>query len=464
MEQKFRKILILAFGIPFIFWIYLVFATQMAIKFDAYAFESLAKIICSGGWTEFLKQGPTLEPLYPFLISISMKTGALLGTSYYKIQTLLQIFILLLTQVLLYRILCDLKIKLAIRVVIIFYFGFSPSLLNASLSLFSEIITLPFILGAIFSIRVAWQSILKENLKKLLLAGLLFTLLVTIITFSKAMLEYIFIVFLLPFAWLALQSFIKKDWIKTKYTLIFLTIFFAISQGAFHTYRLLNQKYNGNYTFTDFRGPYMFYSYAVKRTSPLTKNLIGIAALSVPGEHVCTAVYGTACHEWWYDNYSAAYKKRTEWKKEGIPDNAINSKLIHEGIKIIAIHPFQYALFTSMEAIKLFFWESTQVGYVTYPSKLQSLYNSSIFKNILRLAVFLTTFIAFIDALIYTIKNRKLLLMLGDKASEYQLLFFIMFYILIFICLYSSVITITRYAFPVASLYLILIALRINRL
>ena len=102
---KDKKIL-LSFLLPCFFWIYLLFSTHMDIRHDAVQFEYLGKVMANEGWAAFLKQGPTLEPLYPWIISLSMKMGAVLGISYQKIQSCFQIFLLFITQILLYQSLC----------------------------------------------------------------------------------------------------------------------------------------------------------------------------------------------------------------------------------------------------------------------------------------------------------------------------------------------------------------------
>jgi hypothetical protein len=429
----------------------------MDIRFDASHFEKLGTIIHEEGWPAFFKQGPTLEPLYPLLISCSMKKAAFLGVSYQKVQTVFQIVLFFLSLVLLYRLLSKLDIHPKIIAAVLLYFGFSPALINSSLSLFSEVITYPFILGCLLTIPLVWNAILEGKLKETLKFGLLFTLLATTVTFSKAILEYVFVLFLLPFVFLLFTSLLRKQFSKVKCASLFLLLFFCIFQGALNTYKSLNQKYNGYYTFTDARGPFMFYHYAVKRTAPLDHDHFMVTVLSIPGEHVCRAKYGELCQDWWYDNYSFAEKKANELKADGMPERKVYSELMKLGFKQILSNPFQYALLTSFETLKLFFWESTKVGFVYYPTWLETIYDIPIFKNILRLAVMLITVGSFLFVVLFLLRRRE-----NDHKTT-QLLF-IVYFVLLFMLLYSSVITITRYAFPIASFYLVMIAFMLNEM
>ena len=234
---------------------------------------------------------------------------------------------------------------------------------------------------------------------------------------------------------------------------------------SLHGYKFLNHKYNGHYTFTDYRGPYMLYHYTVRRTAPLDKETFWVALTSIPGEKVCRALCGDACKKWWWDSYSLAERKSEELIANGVPEARINSTLIRLAIIEAVKNPFQYAMFMSFEALKLLFWESTLIGYVQYPQWLQYVYNNIAFKNLLRLVVFLITTFAMMSLSKYVWKNRRLLDSYKlEENNRYQQIFFIFYFLVVFILLYSTVITITRYSLPIAPLYLVSIAFIFNEI
>ena len=49
---------------------------------------------------------------------------------------------------------------------------------------------------------------------------------------------------------------------------------------------------------------------------------------------------------------------------------------------------------TALNGSKMFFWESTQVGFVTYPLWLQKIYDLKIFDDLLRFSLFLLSLAA----------------------------------------------------------------------
>ncbi len=309
-----------------------------------------------------------------------------------------------------------------------------------------------------------WQTLLKGDLKPAVFLGLSFTLLATLVTFAKAILEYIFLLFLLPFVVLMLISFFKKKFAPGWCAFIFLMQFLIIFCGALHTYRSLNERTNGYFTLTDYRGPYMFYHYAVKRTDRMDKDHFLSALLMIPGEGVCRAVYGQRCKDWWWDAYPYAIKKSEELKKMGVKETVIFRELIKEGVKVILLNPLPYSLFMSFETLKLLFWESTKIGYVVYPPWLKTLHDNIFFKSLLRFFVFFITAFSLLFLLRHLFTHRRLFFEYAAHNEKTHFLFLALFFMIIFMFLYSSVIVITRYAFPIVPFYLIAIAFALNNI
>ena len=155
-----------AFGLCFIYWIYLLFTSRMTIVYDAAVYEQLGAMLYHSGWIEFFKTGPHNEPVYPLLIAFSMRIADSFLIPYLTVQTCFQILILFSTQLLTLFILKRLQMSRGVKALTILYMGISPALVNATFSLFSEIATYPFILGIIIAGVKGWESILSNNYKK----------------------------------------------------------------------------------------------------------------------------------------------------------------------------------------------------------------------------------------------------------------------------------------------------------
>jgi len=114
-----------AFALSILYWIYLFFTSDPIVVFDAIGYEQLGRMISQEGWIKFFETGPNREPLYPFLISISMRIADILSISYLEIQKLFQIMILLSAQILTLRLFKLLDISKKIIPFILLYIGFS---------------------------------------------------------------------------------------------------------------------------------------------------------------------------------------------------------------------------------------------------------------------------------------------------------------------------------------------------
>jgi hypothetical protein len=145
-------------------------------------------------------------------------------------------------------------------------------------------------------------------------------------------------------------------------------------------------------------------------------------------------------------------EKLVELSKQHLSINEINSKLVSLSIQKVVHNPFQYVLLATIEGLRMFFWESTQVGFVSYPHWLQKIYDIKIFNNALRFLVSLLSLIA-----VMSIWSQAL------TTQKYPIDSLIAVFIVIYIFLFSFVCTLTRYAIPIAPLYLIAIGVWINQ-
>jgi len=456
-----------AFALSILYWVYLFFTSSPIVVFDAGIYEQIGRTIYQDGWSKFFDMGPNREPLYPFLISISMRIADAISVPYLEIQKIFQIMILLSTQILAFQLLKLLNISKKIIPFILLYIGFSPALVNSSFSLFSEIMTYPFTLGIIYTATIAWRSLLKKEsfLKTIYLSFLLCILFISIIS-SKAIFEYLFPIVLLPFFLITIHALIKKNGKIALHSILFICLTFSLSTYTLHSYKLMNKKHNGKYTITN-RGAWMLYGTVDRRTVEMTPRKVLAAISMIPGDGVCNAIFGREeCYHWTFEQTSnLGVKKMAALESAGIPPGQIDSKIIELSLKKILENPFQYGFFHLVEGGRMFFWESSQIGFVTYPAWLTQLFASLLFKNGIRLIIGCLTIMSFLYIFIFLYKNKNLLLNVEHKNSKkVQISFFLFLTMFTFIQLYSFFCVLTRYSFPIVPLYILSISVLLQRI
>ena len=457
----------MAFAFSICYWIYLFFTSSPTIAHDAISYENLGRMLSREGWLKYFQTGPNREPLYPFLISISMSIADLFSISYIPIQKLLQIFLLFGTQILSLGLLNKLDINDDIAALTVLYIGLSPALVNSALSLFSEIAAYPLILGIMYALVKAWRSILRADpsLKMASLAlgtGVLFMLIISV----KAIFEYLFLVMLVPFLGLIIYSVLQKNRKQAMSAVTYTVIAFCSVFLFLDAFKSLNQKYNGIYALTN-RGAWMLYGTVERRLIPLTPRKVFAALAMVPGDGVCNALFGKEeCFHWTFDQtMNLGVEKLGELDALGAPLGQVDAKLMELSKNRILDNPLQYGFFHLVEGGRMFFWESTQVGFVTYPAWLSQLFLFAPFKNGLRLIMGILSAAAFFYLLTFTCRNRRLLLSTDHGDSEKaQLCFFLFLTMFIFIQLYSFFCILTRYSFPIVPLYILGIGVLLQRM
>jgi hypothetical protein len=223
----------------------------------------------------------------------------------------------------------------------------------------------------------------------------------------------------------------------------------------------MNFKYNGYKSLT-MVGSESFYANAAGRSQPLTMNNILTFLAHVPGDGVCLKLFGEEkCSFWWDQNiHGLGLAKTKELKNQGIPNHEIDSNLRALALKRIFSNPLQYSFLTAAEGLKMVFWESTQIGFVTYPNWLDQFFRWAPFKDGLRFTVFLITFLTLALSFYYTFKYRNNLYIQNSQESVVSLVYvFCLVIIMGNIVLHAPFRIATRYALPITPLYLILIAL-----
>lgn len=107
----------------------------------------------------------------------------------------------------------------------------------------------------------------------------------------------------------------------------------------------------------------------------------------------------------------------------------------------------------------MFFWESTNIGFVAYPDGLAGLYDSAALNWGLSFGMALLTAAAVIFAFRYTWRKRREIFGTERDPEEPAIILFCVILVLTpFIGLHSFFLVLKRYVLPLAPLYLALIA------
>ncbi|MDO8489529.1 MAG: hypothetical protein Q7S42_05425, partial [Candidatus Omnitrophota bacterium] len=146
----------------------------------------------------------------------------------------------------------------------------------------------------------------------------------------------------------------------------------------------------------------------------------------------------------------------------GLQPEEIDERFFRDAFKIILRNPGQFVLLWFEDGLKMFFWESTQVGFVSYSAGLTKLFFWPPIKNGLRLLMAILTFVAFIYLINFLLRERKNLFAPHEKIK------IILFLSFLLVFLFSSVqalfIIVGRYALPLVPLYLVISAFAMQKI
>ncbi|HBR15291.1 MAG TPA: hypothetical protein DD723_07095 [Candidatus Omnitrophica bacterium] len=461
-----------AFLISFLYLFYLACTTQMILFHDAIGYEYLGSMIHTDGWIHYFKTGPHREPVYPSMIALSMHLGERLSLPYQFIQALLQIGVLLVTQVSVFVLLRKLRVNNFLTSLTILYLSFSPAIVNSALILYSEIATYPLVLMIILLSDALWRKLQIQkphspdgHFLRVIVLALLLGVFSALLTFTKGIFELVLPLFLLPFACLTLKAFFQK---KPAFY-ISLLAFFTLAV-TFYTplllYKSANQKYNGHFTLTN-RGSWALYGNLARRAEKLTSKRFLSALAYTAGVDVCQSLFDKeSCAFWSYTTSDdIAFKKLDELYKIPLNKDAIDPTLVKLAIAQWLSRPFQSLLLMGVESLKMFFWEFMSMAYVVYPDGVSTILESPLYKNSLWFIMSFLTFLAIlylVKFLWFSQKNISYRPKPQDKPST--ILFFIFWFIALYSGCHSLFFVLPRYVFPLVPIYLILIAFFLERI
>lgn len=449
------------------YWFLIACSSEFIILHDSIGYEHAGHLINTQGWLEYFRTGPNREPFYPFLISLSMKIGDFFSISFESILVLIQIFLLFLTQFITLKILNILKVNPIISAFTILYLGFSPALINSTFCLFSEIAVFPTVPAIVLLSFYAIKSIQKPNASSSVSISLqtrfVFVslgLILLLATLTKAVFEMIapLILFLVGIISLTLTQ--KQNRKKVLHLLIITVLSFYIPLSG---YKFLNFKYNGNFTVTD-RGAWALYGNTERRMIPLTWNRFKAALSYTAGHGFCRSFFDeNTCTEWSYvasDNYGTKQRKTLE--NQGLSTSDVNKKLIRLSVDKALENPAQYFLLWLVEGMKMLVWESLDMAYVILSNSLLNIYNIAFLKFgifFLMPISILMSILTTTSLIIFNIKDKQSLFFHEDQNLMLSLILGLMVF---YISFYAFFFILARYAFPLASLYLILTAFSLN--
>lgn len=458
--SKSRWLWFAIFCFCFFYWACLIAVSGMVIQFDAIGYEDLGRVIYEGGMDSFLRKGPTREPLYPCLVALSMFLSDMWGGTYMFYQKIIQVLLLFSTQIMTLGILRTLRVSKVWQMAAVLYLGVSPGIINGTFSLFSEIGAFLFVALFVWIAAASFGHLLKSERpwQKTFFLAFSSGLVLLLAAFTKAIFIYVFYLFLLPFVFLLLRQIYVRNRLSSALTFLYILVFSCSFLSGVHMWKSANLKYNGNYAFAS-RGEALFYGNVSKRVRPLSFERLGAHFLSIPGEGVCRKVYPSdLCREASFFGADDFRGAELSLFLENIPAKDRMARLMEISFGKIREHPVRYVIFYVLEFPRMFFWESTRIGFVQYPDWLASLYDNLLFRNGIRLVVSLLTVSGFVFMFFFLVRRRHLFFESSQQGERYRICFFIFWMILTYTALYSMFTIVVRYALPLSPLFIAVVA------
>jgi hypothetical protein len=453
MKTLSEKFPLYAIVLSLCWWTYLGSVCQPLIVQDAVGYKQLAVDLYQNGILSYFKNGPAREPLYSLLIAFSLWLSHIFHISFLTIQLIFQIGLLFITQLLLWKILKNLNINPLIQGLALLYFGFSPAITNSALSLFSEIISFPSILllVIVFERLMSQQdSDLKNSMRNGILLGLTFFLCLL----SKGIFE---IIFLAAVIFLLCLGFFNNNIKKKSFLLLILALVLSF-ELPLTLFKFANYKLNGHFTYTD-RGAWLLYGNMARRVSDISSTKWKTALAYIPGLDFCELVLSKDQCAYWSSQVSdqIGAQKRTELTQQGIKEVDLDKSLVKLSLQAFLSKPIQATILMTIEWTKIFFYETTHIGFVVYPTWLETIYSCEFFNQSLKFLVAILNIVSLAFGINVLIRHNK-------DIYPRSMIMTIVFVLIVFTFFYTPFLILPRYALPIAALQIILSAFFINGL
>ncbi|MEI8010966.1 MAG: hypothetical protein WCI27_00605 [Candidatus Omnitrophota bacterium] len=361
--------------------------------------------------------------LYPLTISLSLCLEQRLHISYSYIIKILSFMSLTMTMGFIHLLLKKMNARPIIQALAILCAGFSPIMINYSLCLYSENACWPWLMAAVYGGSAyidSFQITRQRNLQPAVFLGIA----LLGFTLVKGVGEAIFPLFLSSLIWIAWQHsashfipFLKKS--KTTILIAILIFFIPIT-----FIKILNYKYNGQFTYTN-RGNLSLYGQIISRSRiPINKDNILSHFLTVPVSYErCINFFPSdTCEQWSMAHSDATFLNRyNSLIAQGVPADQSNKIIRDEMLSAIVQSPLAQIIYWAQETMKMFFWETTQGPFVAYPPWLEKLFNQGWLIMIMSWGVGITCCGAFIIAFRHT--QEKIILVTVILTSLLMALF-----------------------------------------
>ncbi len=441
MPKKFTLFALIASSL---YLFYIAAIADVTIRHDAISYQQLGTMLYQGQWLEYFTTGPNREPMYPLFVATAMHAADIAHIPFTSMLMIMQVLLLLATQLLMVAIMKHLKISDAISGLIVLYSAFSPTLNNFTFIPWSELLSMPLILWAVLLLRRAWEE-------PRWWLGLLLALNFIALTLTKGIFELAFAFCFLPFVIRAFLLWKNKNPAMLGRCVLVLVLWALPFTVAINGYKSLNKIYNGRFTITD-RGAWALYGGTAKRMGPLTSQDFIAFLATVPHKELCYALLDKdKCFYWGEDvaSDSLGREKIGELISKKFTGQNLDKELIRQALTKILQNPAQAVFMEFVESFKIFFWEAfTKPAYVIYPLWVEHLYNYNPLYYTLRYGVGILSILAFATALILIVRRKQIPVALGMTVLM----------VLAYLIPCSLFMIVSRYTVPLGPLHLILIA------
>ena len=440
-----RWIKIFPFMLLMVYWGYLVITTQPVLIYDAIGYDHLGRVLLSNDWGTYFRE-LNREPFFPFLISLAMRLEQGTGIGYTYILKGFLLIELALAMAGTYRLARLLGARRLGAGMAAFYLGVSPAIVNSTLWLWSEAAVYPFIVWGVIWLIYAWREMFSDrNIHDLVWYAALASVCFIFAAMVKASLAVVFICLLLPYYACVLYGLWRQNW-RQVYRALLVSLICALAMGAYvENYKFLNWRGNGNYAITN-RADLALLGNTVRRLDPQALQLIPQAVLAAPRLGLCEKRYGASCGYWSYvtsDKVNEQYGQQL--MAQGLTDQERREMFFKTSFQLMRAHPFQEVFFSAIEGMKMFFWEN-KLYFVKYPEVLARLFSNM---SVIYTLCFLLAGLS-LAALICT----------AYRACWYQRMpdVFALLCVGVFIGSYALFFVDIRYSFPLAPVFMAMIA------
>jgi hypothetical protein len=465
MTLRWNIAVVSCFFVCLIFWIYLLAFSEMLIVYDATMFESRGWHIYQYGLRSYFEEGPSGEPVYALIISFSIRIAEHFGVDYRFVQSCIQVLLLFMSQISIFYLLWRMQVKKPIILVVTLYVGVSPALINATFSLYSEIVAIGFVPLCIVLSSRAWKFIHDEKWLATIMVSVGAGIAILIVAMTKGVFEYVAYLIVLPFFFLALRSWYFKKIDLTAKSVVAGLIIFVLVGGGVHSVKFINHQLNGEYSLRCCRNNLLFAT-TYRRTENINKNsyfeklgyktetnMIWPQLAYVLGGGFCDRLFTEEeCAYFTHINVSYYAYELIEQKLKGIPLKSRDKEILNLAVQNVRSNPLQYAAITLLEAPQMLLWETTKGGFVKHPVWLAQLYSSP-FRLVLRGAVSIATIVAVFYILVNVFKRQRFDVKSERLKEKRAILMFSIVTVFSTIGLYSIFTIALRNALPIAPLY-----------